>query len=104
MSIDREYERPPLATPRASGQHRPRILAFGAAMAIVALMVAIVTQPLYGAIVLMLDVILARDSRKRRPTRHVEVCNARIGGEVASRTDPPRRKGRLRSRRADEPG
>jgi Flp pilus assembly protein TadB len=33
---------------------RPRILAFGAAIAIVAVVVAVVTQPLYGAVVLML--------------------------------------------------
>lgn len=57
-SAQAEYERRGARHAEDRRQRRPRILAFGAAMAIVALVVAVVTEPLYGAIVLMLDLIL----------------------------------------------
>lgn len=57
-SAQAEYERRAARHADDLRQRRPRILAFGAATAIVALVVAVVTLPLYGAVVLMLDLIL----------------------------------------------
>jgi nuclease-like protein len=57
-SAQAEYERRSARHAKDLRRRRPRILAFGAAMAIAALVVAILTSPLYGAVVLMLDLIL----------------------------------------------
>jgi hypothetical protein len=57
-SAQAEYDRRAARHAEDLRQRRPRILALGGAMAIVALVVAVATQPLYGAVVLILDLIM----------------------------------------------
>lgn len=62
-------------------QRRPRILAFGAVMAIVALVVAVATQPLYGAVVLLLDLVLVMSALFTTPNS-VTAWQVGADGEV----------------------
>ncbi len=53
-----EYDRRAARHAEELRQRRPRVLAFAAVVAVVALVVAVATQPLYGAVVLLLDLVL----------------------------------------------
>jgi hypothetical protein len=82
-SAQAEYERRAARHTEDLRQRRPRILAFGAAMAIVALVVAVVTQPLYGAVVLMLDLILVMSALFTTPN---SITAWQIGADGEVRT------------------
>ena len=82
-SAQAEYERRAARHAEDLRQRRPRILAFGAAMAIVAIVVAVVTQPLYGAVVLMLDLILVMSALFTTPN---SITAWQIGADGEVRT------------------
>jgi hypothetical protein len=82
-SAQAEYERRAARHAEDLRQRRPRILAFGAAMAIVALVVAVVTSPLYGAVGLMLDLVLVMSALFTTPN---SVTAWQIGADGEVRT------------------
>ena len=82
-SAQAEYERRAARHAEDLQQRRPRILASGAAMAIVALVVAVVTQPLFGAIVVMLDLILLMSALSTTPS---SITAWQIGADGEMRT------------------
>ena len=82
-SAQAEYERRAARHADDLRHRRPRILAFGAAIAIVAVVVAVVTQPLYGAVVLMLDLILVMSALFNTPN---SITAWQIGADGEVRT------------------
>lgn len=57
-SAQAEYERRAARRAEDLRQRRPRILAFGAMVAIIGLVVVVIVNPLYGAVVLLFDLAL----------------------------------------------
>lgn len=64
-------------------RRRPRILAFGAAMALVALVVAVVASPLYGAVILLIDLALVMSALLTTPNT---ITSWQTGAEGEVRT------------------
>jgi hypothetical protein len=57
-SAQAEYERRAARRAEDLRRRRPRILAFGAMVAIIGLVVVVIVNPLYGAVVLLFDLVL----------------------------------------------
>jgi hypothetical protein len=82
-SAQAEYDRRAARHAEDLRQRRTRILIFAAAMTLVALAVAAVAQPIYGAVVLMLDLMLVMSALFTTPNS----INAwQIGAEGEVRT------------------
>lgn len=82
-SAQAEYDRRAARHAEDLRQRRPRILAFGAVMVVAALIVAVATQPLYGAAVLMLDLVVVMSALFTTPN---SITAWQIGADGEART------------------
>lgn len=82
-SAQAEYDRRAARHAEDLRQRRPRILAFGAGMAVAALIVAVVTQPIYGAVVLMFDLVVVMSALFTTPN---SITAWQIGADGEART------------------